>query len=78
MRDLTPDAILFAAVADFHAANAVAGYDQDQRRDNDQTRHRDPGGSGLGDDREWSFRNRHWYQRVEVVNNAYFFQQRRH
>jgi hypothetical protein len=25
---------LFVAVADFHAANTVAGYDQDQRRNN--------------------------------------------
>ena len=61
------------AVADFHAANAVAGNNEDQRGDYDQAGHRDPGGSGLGDDRKWPFRNRHWHKGVQIVDNTDLF-----
>src|SRR6185295_12066738 len=66
------------AVADFHAANSIARHDQDQRRYNDKTWHRNPGGSWFSNHCKGALRNRHRRERVEVMDDAYLFQQWRH
>src|SRR6185503_14915191 len=55
----------------------VCGEDQYQNRYQQHTRDRDPCGGGFSDNREWTLRNRHGHERVEIVNNANLFQQRR-
>src|ERR1043166_4411881 len=65
---------LVAAIPDFHPPYPITRNYQHQRRNNDQTGHGNPGRCWFRDHREGTLRNRHWHQRIEIVNHADFFQ----
>src|SRR3979411_1922488 len=67
-----------AAVANLHVADATAREKQYQSGYDYKTRHSDPGRRRQRGHCKRPFVNRHWRQRVEIVDHTDFFQYRWH
>src|SRR5829696_6641976 len=68
---------LVAAVTNFHVADAIGSEDEDDDRYHQHAGNRDICGRWIRHHRERAFRDRYRHERVEIVNHADFFQQRR-